>query len=125
MRSPGIYRVITHYPFFIVISDYRVTGNIQLRLDMNPLFMNATYVGNVSDFWKAWHEEGVDVITKCKDHSSKWRASWKPAEVKQFSRLRFIINLAFLRAKGHMDDIPRVLQELDAEKGKLQSLLKA
>jgi hypothetical protein len=49
MRLPGIYRVITHYLLCIVISDYRVTGNIQLRLDMNPLFMNTTYVGDVSD----------------------------------------------------------------------------
>jgi hypothetical protein len=63
--------------------------------------------------WKAWHEEGVDVITK-------WRASWKPAEVKQFSRLRSTVNLNFLKAKGSMDNIPRVLQELDAEKSKVK-----
>jgi hypothetical protein len=50
MRSPGVYLVLTHYPICIVISDYPVMGNIQLRLDMNPLFMNATCVGNLSDF---------------------------------------------------------------------------
>jgi hypothetical protein len=70
--------------------------------------------------WKAWHEEGVGVITKCKDHAPNWRASWKPAEVKQFSCLQFSVDLTFLKAKGKMDNIPRVLQELDAEKDKVK-----
>jgi hypothetical protein len=76
--------------------------------------MNAKYVGNVSEFWKAWQEEGLDVITKCKDHSSKWRASWMPAEVKQFRRLHFIVDHTFLKAEGNRDNIPMVLQDLDA-----------
>jgi hypothetical protein len=28
--------------------------------------------GVVSNLWKSWHGEGVDVITKNKDHSMKW-----------------------------------------------------
>jgi hypothetical protein len=47
--------------------------------------------GNVSDLWKAWHEEGVDVITKCGEHLKKWRATWTAAEVKQYNWLRFTI----------------------------------
>jgi hypothetical protein len=61
-------------------------------LDLKPSFVNLKYVGNVSKLWKAWHVEGVDVIMKCKYHSSKWSDYWTPAEVKKFSRLRLIIN---------------------------------
>jgi hypothetical protein len=89
-------------------------------LGLKPSFVDSKCVGNLSELWKVWHEEGVDVITKCKEHSSNWRASWKPAEVKQFSRLRFIVDLTFFKAKGNMDNIPRVLQELDAEKNRVK-----
>jgi hypothetical protein len=80
--------------------------------------MDSKYVGNVSELWKAWPEEGVDVITKNKHHSEKWRAYWKPAEVKQFSCLRFIIDHILCKEEGNRDNIPRVLQELDAKKDK-------
>jgi hypothetical protein len=56
--------------------------------------MGTTYEGNVSDLWKAWNEEGVDVITKCGEHLKKWRATWTAAEVNQYNRLRFIITFS-------------------------------
>jgi hypothetical protein len=34
--------------------------------------METKYEGNVSDLWKAWHEEGVDVIIKCGENLKKW-----------------------------------------------------
>jgi hypothetical protein len=61
-------------------------------LTYKPSFMGTKYEGNVSDLWKAWHEEGVDVITKYGEHSKKWLATWTAAEVKQYNRLRFIID---------------------------------
>jgi hypothetical protein len=44
-------------------------------LTYKPSFMGTKYEGNVSDLWKAWHEEGVDVITKYGEHSKNWRAT--------------------------------------------------
>jgi hypothetical protein len=80
-------------------------------LDLKPSFMDSKYVGNVSELWNAWHEEGVYAITKNKHHSDKCRASWKPADVKQFSRLCFIIDHILCKADGNWDNIPRTLQE--------------
>jgi hypothetical protein len=51
-------------------------------INYKPSFMETKYGGNVSDLWKAWHEEGVDVITKCGYHSKKRRATWTAEEFK-------------------------------------------
>jgi hypothetical protein len=61
-------------------------------LNYKPSFMETRHWGDVSDLWKAWHKEGVDVITKYKDHSMNWCATWKDAEVKQYNQLRFIVD---------------------------------
>jgi predicted phosphodiesterase len=68
-----------------------------------PSFMETKYGGNVSDLWKAFHKEGVDVITRCGDHSKKWRATWTVVEAKQYNRLRFIIDHIVEQVAGNMD----------------------
>jgi hypothetical protein len=40
-------------------------------LNYKPSLMETTFGGSVSDLWKAWHEEGVDVVTKYGGHSKK------------------------------------------------------
>jgi hypothetical protein len=79
--------------------------------------MGTTYEGNVSDLCKAWHEEGVDVITKCGEHSKKWRATWTAEEVNQYNRLRFIIDHIVEEVGGNMDLLPATLKQMDGEKG--------
>jgi hypothetical protein len=82
-----------------------------------PSFMGTTYEGNVSDLWKAWHEEGVDVITKCGEHSKKWCATWTAAEVKQYNRLRFIIDHNIVKkVGGNMDLVTATLKQTYGEK---------
>jgi hypothetical protein len=56
-------------------------------LTYKPSFMGTKYEVNVSDLWKSWHQEGVDVITKCGERSKKWRATWTAADVKQYNRI--------------------------------------
>jgi hypothetical protein len=79
--------------------------------------MGTKYEGNVYDLWKAWHGEGVDVITKCGEHSKKWRATWTAAEVNQYNRLRFIIDHIVEQVGGNMDLVTAKLKQMDEEKG--------
>jgi hypothetical protein len=67
--------------------------------------------------WKAWHKEGVDVITKCGEHSKKWRATWTAAEVNQYNRLRFIIDHIVEEVGGNTDLLTATLIQMDGEKG--------
>jgi hypothetical protein len=79
--------------------------------------MGTKYEGNVSDLWKAWHKEGVDVITKCGEHSKRWCATWTAAEIKQYNRLRFIIDHIVKQLGGNMDLVNATLKQMDGEKG--------
>jgi hypothetical protein len=67
--------------------------------------------------WKAWHEEGVDLITKCGEHSKKWHDTWTAAEVKEYNRLRFIIDHIVEQVGGNMDLVTSMLKQMDEEKG--------
>jgi hypothetical protein len=67
--------------------------------------------------WKSWHEEGVDVIKKCGEHSKKWCAKWDDSEVKQYNRLRCIIDHIVEQVGGNMDLVSATLKQTDGEKG--------
>jgi hypothetical protein len=86
-------------------------------LTYKPSFMETKYEGDVSDLWKAWHEEGVDVITKYGEHSKKWRATWDAAEVKQYNRLCFIIDHIVEQVGRNMELVSATLKKMDGEKG--------
>jgi hypothetical protein len=86
-------------------------------LTYKPSFTGTTHEGNVSDLWKAWHEEGVDVITKYGEHSNKWHATWTAAEVNQYNRLHFIIDHILEEVGGNMDLLTATLRQMDGEKG--------
>jgi hypothetical protein len=49
--------------------------------------------------------------------SKKWRATWTAAEVKQYNRLRFIIDRIVEQAGGYMDLVTATLKQMDGEKG--------
>jgi hypothetical protein len=86
-------------------------------LTYKPSFMETKYGGNVSDLWKAWHKEGVDVITKYREHSKKWCVTWTAAEVKQYNRLCFIIDHIVEQVGGNMDLVSAMLKQMGGEKG--------
>jgi hypothetical protein len=78
--------------------------------------MGTTYEGNVSDLWKAWHEEGVDVIKKCGEHWKKWRATCNTSEVNHYNRLSFIIDHIVEEVGGNTDLLTATLIQMDGEK---------
>jgi hypothetical protein len=85
-------------------------------LTYKPSFIGTKYEGNVSNLWKSWHEEGVDVITKCGEHSKKWLATWTAAEAKKYNWQRFIIDHIVKQVGGNMNLVTATLKQMDGEK---------
>jgi hypothetical protein len=79
--------------------------------------MRTNYEGKVSNLWKAWREEGVDVITKYGEHSNTWCVRWAATEVKHYNRLRFIIDHIVEQVGVNMDLVNAMLKQIDGEKG--------
>jgi hypothetical protein len=79
--------------------------------------MGTKYEVNVSDLWKAWHEEGVYVITNNGEHSNTWRATWTAADIKQYNGLCFIIDHIVEQVGGNMDLVTATMKQMDEEKG--------
>jgi hypothetical protein len=71
----------------------------------------------IGDLWKAFHEEGVDIITEYGDHSNKLCATWTAAEVKHYNRLHFIIYHIVEQLVGNMNLASALLKHMDGEKG--------
>jgi hypothetical protein len=74
-------------------------------------------MGDILDLWRAWHEEGVDVITKKEDHSMKWCASLTAVEVKWYNWSCFVTDHIVAKLDENMDQVRVTLQKMDGEKG--------